>query len=78
MNVLFIHYHVLLRLVGRKKIMFVRYYCGSKIKKLAFIILVVAISILTGCAAAGDRQVEGIFIEGQYGGDAETLNLLGR
>ncbi len=56
--------------------MHIQSHSGFKMKKLSIIILVVTICILTACTTTGDRQAEGIFIEGQYGGDAETLNLL--
>ena len=46
----------------------------GKLRVLAVLVLIVI--LLSGCAGDKAKQATGIFISGQYGGDAESLNLL--
>lgn len=46
----------------------------GKIKILAVLLLIVV--FVSGCAGGKGKQTTGDFISGQYGGDAESLNLL--
>lgn len=43
--------------------------------RLLVILMLIAL-LLGGCAGGKSKQATGIFIDGQYGGDAESLNLL--
>lgn len=47
----------------------------GKIRILAVLLLIVIV-VISGCAAGKGKQATGDFIEGTYGGDAESLNLL--
>ncbi len=48
----------------------------GKLRVLTVLVLIVILILLSGCAGGKAKQATGIFTSGQYGGDAESLNLL--